>query len=880
MNAASNITLKIWLSVSILILGYLFSMILSFILGQKIESRISGVSERRFPIAQKSETALLTFKEQIHLYSDAILLGDETLVDSAAEKGHTVRFFLAEIVNLLQPEDDLSKKQIFDMQRDLVNFEQIATDVYKRFSMNFEVASEDPVLTQKIRMLAQQIKTFQNRLKNISTEFSEDLRRELADVRQSSHENRHLNLAIFIGVVICAVFLMTIIISHSIVDPLKKSLMFEKVVEQFTDGIALMDVAGNIQFVNWAWAHMHGYTVRELKGKNLEYFYTPEKIESELNPFKDMVEREGSHSAEVTHKRKDGNTFPISMSISQILDEKGRIACMACSVKDITLQKLKEEELCQARRQAETASIAKNDFLANMSHEIRTPLNGVMGVLNLLLTTDLNEEQLDLVNTGKNSADGLMTVITDILDFSKIESGQLDIEILDFDLRNTLEEVVELPAMQAHEKKLEFAYIIESGIPPQLRGDPGRLRQIILNLTSNAVKFTHKGEIFLNVSMVEEREKDVILRFEIRDTGIGIAEEKQAMIFESFEQSDTSTTRTYGGTGLGLSISQRLVELMGGQIGMESASGRGSVFWFTVSLEKQAVAARMENRLPVSISSKRFLLVDDNRTNIQVLSGYMRSWGCSFDVAMSGEVALTLLNAVVKVNGLFDVAIIDMIMPEMDGAELGRRIKSDPLLKDMKLVMLTSMGMRGEAVKMKAIGFDAYLTKPIRKSHLFDCLTTLFNQENAPTGTEVSPINTEKVLAKESRRNVRILLVEDNPVNQKLVLKMIEKIGFKVDLVADGKEAVRTLERVDYHLVLMDIQMPVMDGFEATRNIRDPNSRVRNHNIPIVALTANAMTGDREKCLDAGMDDYLTKPVQVEELLSVIEKNRLEDLQS
>lgn len=873
MKTSYGITQKIWLSLSILIFGYLFSMVVGFLLGHKTEISLLRVAEKRFPIAQKSKAALVSFREQIRLYSEAVMTGDGSGVEMADEKAREVVRLIKEIAEI-KSADDPVRKELLDTIDELEKFGTKAATIYMQLSKDYDRASIDLELTINIRDLANQIENFQNRLKAFTVKFSEDLRNDLADARKASRTQRYMNLAVFVMVVICSTILTAAVISRFITGPLRKSLMLEKVVEQFADGIAITGIDGKIRFVNLAWAQMHGYKPKELKGKDMDLFHSEEQIRDELIPFNAVVEKEGLNSGEIGHIRKDGNVFPTFMSTSQMLDESGRIFCIATSARDITMQKLREEELRRAKKQAEAASVAKSDFLANMSHEIRTPLNGVMGVLNLLSDTELDEEQLDLVKTGKASADGLLTVISDILDFSKIEAGKLDMEVLEFDLRNQLESAVELPAMQAQGKMLEFAYYVANDVPSLLKGDPGRLRQIILNLTNNAIKFTDKGEIFLNVLNEAETDRDVKLRFEIKDTGIGISEEKLALIFDSFEQSDTSTTRLYGGTGLGLSISKKLAELMHGEIGVESEVGKGSVFWFTARFEKQPRTAE-QLVIPQDMHHKRFLLVDDNKTNLNILSGYMKSWNFTFDVAMSGEVALTLMHAVAKVNAPFDAVIVDMLMPGMDGAQLCGKIRDDDLFKNTKLVMLTSMGVKSDGARLQGIGLDASLTKPIRKSQLFSCLISLFADTSDPVETAEPASPSKDNSLENAGEKIRILLVEDNIVNQKLMVKMIEKSGFKADVAANGREALKRLEQFEYDMVLMDVQMPVMDGFEATRRIRHPQSTVINRDIPIVALTANAMKGDREKCLEAGMTDYITKPVQADDLLNAIEKSTL-----
>jgi two-component system, sensor histidine kinase and response regulator len=870
LKGSFTISQKIWFSLSILILGYLFSMVQFFYLGRQAESRIEYVSGTLFPASQKCYSALSAFKEQIKLYEDALRLNNVSLLDVAKIKASWCRYELEYIVNL-QAIEDRNLNAIKDIIKLLDEFTASSWIVYKQKITHPDVEDISSI-TIKTADLTQQSNDILHMLEVLANLYSDDLRAELSHINSVSLRQRYINLYSFIGVVIVALTLIFLIMTRSVIKPLKKILMLEKAVEQSIDGIAVYNNDKQNIFINNALARMHGYNIKEVINKKVDIFHTPEQYHDEVLPFHKIVAEKGFNEGEVGHRRKDGTVFPTYMSVSNLKDENDNIIGNVVTTRDITAQKYHEEELKKAKTESEAANKAKSEFLANMSHEIRTPLNGVMGVLNLLLSTEVDKEQLNLIETGKRSADSLLTVINDVLDFSKIEAGELDLEIIDFDLRNTVSEVIELPAMMAHDKGVEFIYEIHPDVPALLMGDPGRLRQILLNLTNNANKFTHKGEVFVYVLPESETATHAMIRFEVRDTGIGIPEDKLDIIFESFKQTDSSTTRQYGGTGLGLSISKKLATLMNGEIGVHSEIGKGSTFWFTALFEKQPQVEKEKYDIPLDIRGKRFLLVDDNMTNLEILKGYLESWGCSCDLADTGDKALSLMTAVAKVNALFDCAIIDMRMPEMDGAELGKRIKENPLLKDMYIIMLTSQGLRGDASKMKGIGYAAYLTKPIRRSQLYDCIITIFSKMEQEKHNISAPIITRHTISDMRKNKIRILIVEDNIVNQKIASRIVEKFGFQADLAANGKEAINALERFKYDVVLMDVQMPVMDGLEASRKIRDTTSNVIDHNVPIVAMTANAMKGDRERCLDAGMNDYTPKPIQPQELLKAIER--------
>jgi len=647
---------------------------------------------------------------------------------------------------------------------------------------------------------------------------------------------------------------------------------FRSAFEDAGIGMALVGLDGRWLRVNKAICAIVGYPAEELMQKTFQDITHPDDLNMDLAKVQELISgREQSYRMEKRYFHRDGGIVWIHLTASLLRDAAGAPLHFISQIEDITARKQLEDRLARVRDDALEATRLKSVFLANMSHEIRTPMNGVVGMIGLLLDTALTPEQRSYAQTVRGSAESLLNVINDILDFSKIEAGQLTIESIPFDLADPVEDALGLLAEKAHVKGIELAYLIEENVPTQLVGDGHRLRQVLLNLVGNAIKFTEKGEVVLRVTRVAERARQVTLRFAVKDTGPGIPREAQARLFQPFVQADGSTTRRFGGTGLGLAICRQLATLMGGTIGLESALGFGSTFWIELGFSVQEAAPKTVPR-KTELAGKRALVVDDNATNREILTRQLAAWRIESIATENGADALATLRTAAGRGQPFDFAVLDSQMPVMSGLDLARAIRAEPALGGIQLVMLTSMGNMLGRQELDAAGIAACLIKPARQQQLHDALANLIT---GPAALEMSSPPPSTTFAPPAEFQRRILVAEDNVVNRQVALMQLQKFGYRPDIVENGLQAVAAARAQIYDVVLMDCQMPELDGFEATRQIRawEAGQRARGEAVRplrIIAMTANAMVGDREECLAAGMDDYISKPVRPPELAAAL----------
>ena len=632
-------------------------------------------------------------------------------------------------------------------------------------------------------------------------------------------------------------------------------------------------------YINQAFTNITGYG-EEILGESCRFLQGEQTSQLTIDKVRKALKNHDIVKVDLLNYKKNGQPFWNSLQLFPVHNEAGELTAYVGIQQDITDRVASEKALKEAKMMAEQASIAKSEFLASMSHEIRTPMNGVLGMLNLLLNSDLNAEQQHRINVAMSSANSLLTLINDILDFSKVDAGKLELEHLEFDLRGLFGDFAESAVIQAHNKSIELILDVTNIDEAVVIGDPGRLRQILSNLVGNAIKFTSDGEVLIEASLIKYDTHNWQLNCNIKDTGIGISPEQQAKLFQSFSQVDASTTRKYGGTGLGLAIVKRLCELMGGEVSVSSQAGKGSCFSFSILLGKSNASFHV---IPdVEMKHLNILLVDDNKTNREVLRAQLEHWGATVTEARSGIEALTISEAYfAKHYNCFDIAFLDMQMPVMDGAQLGEHIKANEHLKAMKLIMMTSMCHKGDAKFFANLGFDGYFPKPATTFDLFAALSIVVEDGEALKGAKplvtthyIKSLKAQSALKPEEiswGEGIRILLAEDNRVNQIVAQSMLAKLNLThIDIAANGEEVIQNLlnttRETKYTAILMDCQMPEMDGYEASQAVRNGKAGELYKDIPIIAMTANAMVGDKDKCLEAGMDDYISKPIKPEVL--------------
>ena len=656
-------------------------------------------------------------------------------------------------------------------------------------------------------------------------------------------------------------------------DALRKSEeKYRDILVTMDDGYFETDLSGCLQFFNPSVARLLDRTEEELPGMHYQKFTSAVHISKVFETFHQIFLTGEPAKLDWQFVRKNGETAYIEAIIHPLKDLEGKVIGFRGVGRDVTERLKDEEELRQAKATAEEATRAKSQFLANMSHEIRTPLNGVIGMTEVALDMNTDKALHGILNTINREADSLLDVINDILDFSKIEAGKMGIESIPFDLRTTFDDVADGFSVRAFQKGIELIAFLKSDVPSLLMGDPGRLRQILVNLVGNAVKFTPSGEVYLKGELLEDRSEEVLIRFSVKDTGIGIPKDKQDSIFESFTQADGSTTRKFGGTGLGTTISRTLVEMMGGKISLESEEGQGSTFRFDLVFKKQSLPDQPQPKRPVFFQDLRVLIVDDNRNNRFILREYLNSWGCHIVEATKAAEALRTLDALHQRGETPDLVLSDYLMPEMNGFDLIRQIRSREAFRNIPCIILTSSGNRGDGKNCRDLGVQGYLTKPVRRDELYHAIEDILSSPDDVAG-KTGKLVTQHTIKEKHKGHVVILLAEDYPTNQEIAMSHLHSVGYIVDLAENGRQALHAFMERPYDLILMDIQMPVMDGYEATMEIRRREAETPGgKRVPIIAMTAHAIREYIDQCMESGMDDYISKPVRRMDLLAVVDK--------
>ncbi|MFV1975418.1 MAG: response regulator [Candidatus Scalindua sp.] len=663
---------------------------------------------------------------------------------------------------------------------------------------------------------------------------------------------------------------------------------YDSIIRGIEDGYYEVDFNGNFTFFNDSMCKIYGCTREEMSSMDSHQLLGRENVVTDMNDLgyvNHFTLQQGNTAKTVEHEivGEDGANHFIETSVSPLKDINDKIIGYRGMTRDVTEVK-RAREAHNAKITAEISNAAKSDFLAKMSHEIRTPLNGIIGMSEIALSSNIDENQKKISETILSESNNLLSIINDILDFSKIEAGKIELEEIPFNLGSLIDDVTHNFAVVSKQKGLEFNSFLALNTPNQLIGDPGRLRQILVNLIGNALKFTHEGDIYINGELAEDLGETVKIRFMIEDTGIGISKDQQKHIFDDFAQADASTTREYGGTGLGTTIAKRFAELMGGEIGVEGEEGKGSTFWFTAVFRKQVESKSDTTTQEVDLKGLKIMVVDDNSNARFILSEYLKLWGsCPVEVS-SGKQALAELQEAASSEEPINLILSDIRMPEIDGFELVRRIKKDDALRKIPIMLFTAAGNIGDGDKCKRLGVDCYITKPIKQNDLCNAVKSVLDLKKDDNQPADPALLTKYNMTEEEepQKKIEILLAEDYPTNQQVALRHLHSAGYNVDLAENGLEAVNAFQKKEYDLILMDLQMPVMDGYEATGKIRelemslnkgsDNEISAERKKVPIVAMTAHAIKGIKEKCLETGMDDYITKPLRKKEFLGFVGK--------